>query len=83
VFPNDKTTAVGGCLTQGKGYQPSPEGTLLYLNAGDSTVGDVLDRVRQAGGRVLEPVSELPAGMGFVALFADSEGNRVGVHGPR
>lgn len=80
VFPYDRATATGGCLQQGPDCQPSRDGAVLYLNAGDS-LDAVLARVEPAGGRILLARTELPPGMGAFAHIADTEGNRVGVHG--
>jgi hypothetical protein len=53
---------------------------VVYLNAGES-LDAVLERVKPAGGAILVARTELPAGMGAFAHFADTEGNRVGLHG--
>jgi len=79
VFPFDREHATGGTLIYGAGFLPSPDGAVVYLNAGES-LDAVLDRVRPAGGAILLPRTELPAGMGAYAHFADTEGNRVGLH---
>ena len=78
VFPYD-SAGVGGCLFAAEGIRPSADGAVLYLNAGES-LDAALERVRAAGGRILLPRTELPEGMGCFAHFADSEGNRVGLH---
>lgn len=79
VFPYDRA-GVGGCLFAAEaGPRPSAEGAVVYLNASDS-LDLALDRVRAAGGRIVLPRTELPEGMGCFAHFADSEGNRVGLH---
>ncbi len=78
VFPYDQA-GVGGCLFAAEGVRPSADGAIVYLNAGDS-LDVALDRVRAAGGRIVLPRTELPEGMGCFAHFADSEGNRVGLH---
>ena len=79
VFPYDREHATGGTLIYGPGFLPSPDGAVVYLNAGES-LDAVLDRVKPAGGAILLPRTELPAGMGAFAHFADTEGNRVGLH---
>jgi len=71
---------VGGCLMAGEGTpDPSPEGTLIYLNA-EPSLDAVLARVDAAGGRITTPKVQLPDGMGCFAHIADTEGNRVGLH---
>jgi uncharacterized protein len=76
VFPYE-APGVGGCLVEDS--HPSPHGALIYLNA-DGRLGRTLERVESAGGRVEMPKTELPADIGFIGLFIDSEGNRVGLH---
>ena len=70
---------VGGCLVHGEGYKPSAEGTVTYLAAAPG-IDAALERARSAGARVLMPKTALPGNQGFIAHFADSEGNRVGLH---
>jgi predicted enzyme related to lactoylglutathione lyase len=71
---------VGGCLMAGEGTpDPSPDGTLIYLNA-EPSLDAVLARVDAAGGRITTPKVQLPDGMGCFAHIADTEGNRVGLH---
>ena len=71
---------VGGCLMAGEGTpDPSPDGTLIYLNA-EPSLDAVLARVEGAGGRITTPKVQLPDGMGCFAQIADTEGNRVGLH---
>lgn len=72
--PND----VGGSLTQGEGYTPSMGGTLVYMNA-NPDVAPILARVEAAGGKVLMPKTSIGEN-GYIGIFTDSEGNRVGVH---
>ena len=72
------TNGVGGTLTQGEGYVPSKDGAMLYLNGGDD-LDVVLRRVEPAGGRVIKQKIAIGE-YGFVALFCDTEGNRVGLH---
>jgi hypothetical protein len=51
---------------------------MLYLNGGDD-LDVVLRRVESAGGRVIKQKSAIGE-YGFIALFCDTEGNRVGLH---
>lgn len=67
-----------GALVKGEQFTPGGNGTLVYLDGGDD-LAVPLSRVEAAGGTVLMP--KTPIGPhGFIALFADSEGNRVGLH---
>jgi uncharacterized protein len=71
--------AVGGAIVQWEGGAPSQNGTMVYLNGGDD-LAPMLARVEQAGGAVVVPKTEIGSGFGFFAHFADTEGNKVGLH---
>lgn len=60
-------------------YQPSANGSLIYLNC-EPDLSLVLDRVVDAGGKIQLEKSEVGPGLGFWALMLDSEGNRVALH---
>jgi len=76
-FPT-KDQGVGGCVTHGNGNTPNAEGTLVYLNGGDD-LEVPLSRVESAGGTVLMPKTNIGEN-GFMAIFLDTEGNRVAFH---
>jgi predicted enzyme related to lactoylglutathione lyase len=76
MFPAEG--GVNGAVVQGKGYAPSEEGVLVFLNAGD-LLHPVVERVEPAGGRVLMPRMEMGA-WGVAAFIVDTEGNRVALH---
>ena len=69
---------VGGCVTHGNGNKPNAEGTLVYLNGGED-LSNPLGRVVKAGGKVLMPKTAIGEN-GFMAIFLDTEGNRVAFH---
>lgn len=72
---------VGGALVQADGYVPSTNGTLAYLNGGND-LSTILSLVEKAGGKTVMPKTPIgPAGeFGYIAMFIDSEGNRIGLH---
>ncbi len=81
----DMMSGVGGAVVDsGNSYKPSAtDGPLIYLN-GSPDLQIVLDRVEAAGGKVLMPKTEITPEYGYMALFLDSEGNRIGLHsGPQ
>jgi len=80
LFPT-KNVHNSGALVQGPGYVPSENGALLYL-AADGQLDALLSRVQAAGGKVLMLRTFLSAEAGYVGIFADSEGNRVGLQEP-
>ena len=81
IFPlEDMMTGVGGALADSGGFHKpsSTDGPLLYLNA-NPDVQNVIDKVEAAGGKIVVPKMEIP-GYGFMAVFLDSEGNRIALH---
>ena len=70
-----------GALDRMAPMTPQDNGTLVYLCAGDD-LAPVLARVEEAGGKVALPKTSIGE-HGFIALFIDSEGNRVGLHSLR
>jgi len=60
-------------------YQPSDHGVTVYMNA-NPDLQTVLDRVEPCGGKVLMPKKQISPEHGFMALFLDSEGNRLALH---
>lgn len=79
-FPCDFAAGgIGGAINKSDRRHPSADGSLVYLNGG-ADLSVVLDRVEGAGGRVVVPKTQLSPEIGFIAIFEDSEGNRVGLH---
>ena len=68
---------ITGVLSKSDKNSPSAVGTLVYINA-SPVIQDVLDKVEQAGGKIIVPKTKMNAG--FIAVIIDSEGNRVGLH---
>lgn len=79
MFPVEET-GVGGALCEHEGfYKPSHDGSLVYLNA-NPDLQAVLDRVEQSGGKILQQKTNISDDYGFMAIFEDSEGNRIALH---
>jgi predicted enzyme related to lactoylglutathione lyase len=74
----EPNNGVGGAIITGEGYEPSAEGSVVYLNGGED-LGTPLSKVEQAGGTILVPKTEIGEN-GFFAHFLDTEGNRVALH---
>jgi predicted enzyme related to lactoylglutathione lyase len=82
MFPvQDPMNGIGGALCYADGfYKPSATGgALIYLNA-NPDLQTVLDRIEKAGGRILVPKTQISPESGYMAVFIDSEGNRVALH---
>ena len=79
VFPGERDTDVRGALFKTPAMQPAAQGTLVYLNAGE-TLEPWLSRIEAAGGHLALPKVTLPDGMGCFAHIIYSEGNPLGLH---
>lgn len=78
-FPwNETSKGAGGSLIQDDNYKPSHEGTLVYFSSVD--VEKEINRVKKAGGKVLQQKTEISPDIGYMALFEDTEGNRIALH---
>jgi uncharacterized protein len=64
--------AIGGGIGQAQG----PNQVIFYIEVDDPQA--YLDRIEQAGGKTVVPVTEVP-GMVTFAQFADPQGNVVGL----
>lgn len=80
IFPYEGQL-VHGVITKGEGYKPSADGVTIYLNAGDN-LQIILDKVEKNGGKIIEPKTAHADGVGFFAIFIDSEGNRMALNSP-
>ena len=70
-----------GAISLSPGFNPSRDGILVSLNAGNQ-LEETLARVEQQGGKIVKPKTKIEAeGRGYFALFLDSEGNKVGLYG--
>jgi uncharacterized protein len=76
IFPHKE---VGCALCFGQGYKPNQDGVLVYMNA-EPDLEEVLNRVESAGGKVIREKNLISAEHGFMAVFSDSEGNRLALH---
>lgn len=82
MFPlDDMMNGIGGALVDSGGFhKPSlTDGPLIYLNA-NPDVQNVLDKVEAAGGKIMVPKTEISPEYGNMAVFIDTEGNRMALH---
>lgn len=79
MFPTEDNTVGGALNHQPDFYKPSQEGTLVYLNASPD-LQDVLSKVESAGGKIAVPKTQITPEYGYMAVFIDSEGNRIALH---
>lgn len=79
LFPVEEG-GVGGALCELVDfYHPGYQGPLVYFNA-NPDLQTVLDLVEKNGGHVLQPKKQISEDYGYMAIFEDSEGNRVALH---
>jgi len=79
MFPVEEG-GVGGAICEHKEYyKPSREGTLVYLSA-NPNLQPVLDNVEKNGGKILQPKTKITDEYGYMAIFQDTEGNRIALH---
>lgn len=76
AFQNGETPV--GALSPCDGNAPSSNGAMLYFDA-DGDIDGTLKRVEAAGGKVIVPNTAIGP-YGYMAHFADTEGNRVALH---
>jgi predicted enzyme related to lactoylglutathione lyase len=86
IFPVDREAlGAGGAIVEGTGYEPTPNGAIIYIDRGDADLSIILSRIEPAGGKIV--LSKKRNGpkesMGYIAQFIDTEGNRIGLHSMR
>lgn len=80
MFPGeDGDGKAHGALVQSEYHKPSMDGVVVYLNA-NPDLAPVLEKVEPMGGKVLMPKTQITPEIGYMAFFADTEGNRVALH---
>ncbi|HUF02941.1 MAG TPA: VOC family protein [Aridibacter sp.] len=80
TFPMEMGSGhVHGAVCQHEMYTPSENGVVVYLNA-NPEIQNVIDRIEAAGGNIVIPKTQISEEIGYMAIFIDSEGNRVALH---
>lgn len=68
-----------GSLIQNEAYEPSEKkGVLIYFSSEDVT--HQLERIPQAGGKIVQSKTQISEEIGYMAIFVDTEGNRIALH---
>lgn len=68
-----------GAISWAKDFQPSDAGILISLRV--DSMEEACARIQAAGGSIVRPKTKIEAdGLGYFAIFADSEGNHVGLY---
>ena len=77
-FAEDKPGA-SGSLIKNDAYKPSDnKGVLVYFASED--VNNELNKVEANGGKVIQGKTQISPDIGYMAVFIDSEGNRIALH---
>jgi len=79
AFLPHEAGGVGGAIVESPENEPSDKGVLPYLNGGDD-LRTVLERVEAAGGIIIQKRTQISERHGFMAIFSDTEGNRIALH---
>lgn len=81
MMQGDKPGAGGSLVYQKDHYKPSSfDGVLIYFTSQSGDLNNELNRVDKAGGKVLIPKRLIAPDIGYMAVFTDTEGNRVALH---
>lgn len=80
LFPFDAMSGkLSGALVEGEWYTPSKDGVIIYFN-GNPDLSVPLSKVIKAGGTIVLDKMQITEDYGYMAMFIDSEGNRVALH---
>jgi predicted enzyme related to lactoylglutathione lyase len=78
-FPfNRESHGTGGGIMQHESMKPTTDGPNLYLDGGED-LSFHLSKVEAAGGKIIQPKTSIGEN-GFMALFLDTEGNKMAFH---
>jgi len=79
MFPVEEGGIGGAICEHNEWYKPSMEGTLVYL-AANPDLQKVLDKIEKNGGQILQKKTKISNEYGYMAIFSDTEGNRLALH---
>lgn len=74
LFPfADERSGISGALAKGEIYKPTKDGVVIYFRT--ENINTTIQSATAHGGEILYPKTD--NGIGFVAEFEDTEGNRI------
>ena len=77
LFPFiQENSGISGALAKGEIYKPTKDGVLIYFNT--ANMDETLRLANTNGGKILYPKTD--NGIGLVAEFEDTEGNRIALY---
>ena len=78
-FKHEKENyGTGGGIMKHESMKPTTDGPNMYLDAGED-LSIALAKVEPAGGKIIHPKMAIGEN-GFMAIFIDSEGNKMAFH---
>lgn len=80
IFPGNQESISGALVFNPSWYEISnTHGPLIYLN-GNPDLQIIEDRIEAAGGKITIPKRQISEDHGYMAVFEDTEGNRIALH---
>jgi len=77
LFPFvDENSGISGALAKGEIYKPTKDGVVIYFKT--ENIEQTLQLATSNGGQILYPKTD--NGIGLVAEFEDTEGNRIALY---
>jgi len=76
----DGAGASGSLVYNERAYKPSMDGVLIYFTALSGDLSIELGKVEKSGGKIILQKTQISEEVGYMALFSDSEGNRIALH---
>ena len=77
LFPfADENSGISGALAKGEIYKPTKDGVVIYFRT--ENIDEALKSAASNGGQILYPKTD--NGIGLVAEFEDTEGNRIALY---
>lgn len=77
IFPTDDRFNAGA-LVKSDFAKPNQDGITIYMDGG-ADLTQILNRVEGVGGQVIMEKTYLSDEAGYIGLFVDSEGNKIGL----
>lgn len=71
-----ESSGISGALAKGEIYKPTKDGIIIYFTTED--IDETLKSATSHGGKILYPKTD--NGIGLVAEFEDTEGNRIALY---
>ncbi|MGE5424278.1 MAG: VOC family protein [Syntrophothermus sp.] len=81
MFPNvEDSFGTSGSLVKNEEYIPSADGILIYFTTPSGDLVKDLEVVKKSGGTILLEKTLISKEIGYMAMFLDTEGNRIALH---